>query len=208
MNTDLIFDALDYIDDDMLEEVDALRAKKVIKSKRIRMRYASVAACLCIILGAVYLLDRTGVIDTTEIADGVDQENQMAGECKVHDYIRADIITSDNITLAVTEPQKITAIYDILSTELKSEVVVDDKLNIENEDENDFSGEMTDGADNLESAGGIIAQAEYTITLVSADGSATEYTLKGKVVYNKTTGETFSLSAGQYHELLEILNGK
>lgn len=206
MNTDLIFDAMDYIDDDLLEDVDALRAKKTVKPNRIWMRYASAAACLCIILGAVYLLDRTGMIDTTEIADGVDQENEMSGECKVHDYIRADIITSDNMTLAVTDPQKITAIYDILGTELKSEAAADDKFYSEND--NGALGDKTDGAGATESLGGIIAQPEYTITLVSADGSATEYTLKGKAVYNKTTGETFSLSAGQYHELIEILNGK
>ena len=30
MNTDLIFDALDYIDDDMLEDVDVLRRKKKV----------------------------------------------------------------------------------------------------------------------------------------------------------------------------------
>ena len=35
MNTDLIFDALDYIDDDMLEDVDALRTKKKAKENNI-----------------------------------------------------------------------------------------------------------------------------------------------------------------------------
>ena len=206
MNTDLIFDALDYIDDDMLEDVDALRTKKKAKPNRIWMRYASVAACLCVIIGAVYLLDRTGMIDTTEIADGVDQENSFAGEDKVHNYVRADIITSDSTALAVTDPQKITAIYDILRTELKSEAAADDKLYSEND--NGFDGSKADGSVAPENAGGIIAQPEYSITLVSADGTKTVYTLVGKVVHNEATGETFCLSSKQYNELMEILNQK
>ena len=205
MNTDLIFDALDYIDDDMLEDVDVLRRKKKVNPNRIWMRYASVAACLCVIIGAVYLLDRTGMIDTSEVADEMAQDN-MSGEEKVHNYVRADIITSDSTALAVTDLQKITAIYDILRTELKSEAVADDKLYSEND--NKPAGEKTDGAGIPENAGGIIAQPEYSISLVSADGTKTVYTLVGKVVYNEATGETFSLSSNQYNELMEILNPK
>ena len=206
MNTDLIFDALDYIDDDMLEDVDVLRTKKKAKPNRIWMRYASVAACLCVIIGAVYLLDRTGMIDTTEIADGVDQENSCAGEDKVHNYVRADIITSDSTALAVTDPQKITAIYDILRTELQTEAAADDKLYSEND--NKAAGEMADGNGKTEDIGGLIAQSQYTIKLISADGAEKVYTLVGKVVRNESTGETFSLSSNQYNELMEILNQK
>ena len=205
MNTDLIFDALDYIDDDMLEDVDALRAKKKVNPNRIWMRYASVAACLCVIIGAVYLLDRTGMIDTSEVADEMAQDN-MSGEEKVHDYVRADIITSDSTAIAVTDPQKITAIYDILRTELQSEAAADDKLYSENDKAP--GGEKTEGSVAVENAGGIIAQPKYSITLVSADGSEAVYTLVEKVVRNESTGETFSLSSNQYNELIEILNQK
>ena len=206
MNTDLIFDALDYIDDDMLEDVDALRTKKKAKPNRIWMRYASVAACLCVIIGAVYLLDRTGMIDdSSEVADEMAQEN-MSGEDKVHDYVRADIITSDSTAIAVIDPQKITAIYDILRTELKSEAAADDKLYSEND--NKAAGERADGNGKTEDIGGIIAQSQYAIKLISADGAEKVYTLVGKVVRNESTGETFSLSSNQYNELMEILNQK
>ena len=205
MNTDLIFDAMDYIDDDMLEDVDALRAKKKAKPYRIWMRYASVAACLCVIIGAVYLLDRTGMIDTSEVADEMAQDN-MSGEEKVHNYVRADIITSDSTALAVTDPQKITAIYDILRTELQTEAAADDKLYSEND--NKAAGEMADGNGKTEDIGGIIAQSQYMIKLISADGAEKVYTLVGKVVRNESTGETFSLSSNQYNELMEILNQK
>lgn len=205
MNTDLIFDALDYIDDDMLEDVDVLRRKKKVNPNRIWMRYASVAACLCVIIGAVYLLDRTGMIDTSEVADEMAQDN-MSGEEKVHNYVRADIITSDSTVLAVNDPQKITAIYDILRTELQSEAAADDKLYSEND--NKAAGEMADGNGKTEDIGGIIAQSQYTIKLISADGAEKVYTLVGKVVRNESTGETFSLSSNQYNELMEILNQK
>ena len=205
MNTDLIFDALDYIDDDMLEDVDVLRRKKKVNPNRIWMRYASVAACLCVIIGAVYLLDRTGMIDTSEVADEMAQDN-MSGEEKVHNYVRADIITSDSTVLAVNDPQKITAIYDILRTELQSEAAADDKLYSENDKAP--GGEKTEGSVAVENAGGIIAQPKYSITLVSADGSKTVYTLVGKVVRNESNGETFSLRSNQYNELMEILNQK
>ena len=205
MNTDLIFDALDYIDDDMLEDVDGLRRKKKVNPNRIWMRYASVAACLCVIIGAVYLLDRTGMIDTSEVADEMAQDN-MSGEEKVHNYVRADIITSDSTVLAVNDPQKITAIYDILRTELQSEAAADDKLYSEND--NKAAGEMADGNGKTEDIGGIIAQSQYTIKLISADGAEKVYTLVGKVVRNESTGETFSLNSNQYNELMEILNQK
>mgnify|MGYP003311859462 CR=1 FL=1 len=138
---------------DMLEDVDTLRAKKKVNPNRIWMRYASVAACLCVIIGAVYLLDRTGMIDTSEVADEMAQDN-MSGEEKVHNYVRADIITSDSTALAVTDPQKITAIYDILRTELKSEAAADDKLYSEND--NKAAGEMADGNGKTEDIGGSI----------------------------------------------------
>ena len=205
MNTDLIFDAMDYIDDDMLEDVDVLRRKKKVNPNRIWMRYASVAACLCVIIGAVYLLDRTGMIDTSEVADEMAQDN-MSGEEKVHNYVRADIITSDSTVLAVNDPQKITAIYDILRTELQPEAAADDKLYSEND--NKAAGEMADGNGKTEDIGGIIAQSQYTIKLISADGAEKVYTLVGKVVRNESTGETFSLSSNQYNELMEILNQK
>ena len=182
MNTDLIFDAMDYIDGDLLEDVDALRTRKSVKRTHIWMRYASVAACVCIVIGAVYLADRTGLIDRVEVEDGMEQEN-MSGEDKVHNFVRADILTSDNTALAVTDQREITAIYDILRTELKSEAAADDKLYSENE--NKPAGEMADGSGKNEDIGGIIVQPQYTITLVTADGVKTVYTLTGKVVHNK-----------------------
>ena len=67
---------------------------------------------------------------------------------------------------------------------------------------------MADGNGKTEDIGGIIAQSQYTIKLISADGAENVYTLVGKVVRNESTGETFSLSSNQYNELMEILNQK
>lgn len=205
MNTDMIFDAMDYIDDDMLEDVDALRTKKKAKPNRTWMRYVSAAACVCLIVGVVYMVDRTGLLDKVEMEDCADQEN-MSGESFVHRYIRADIVTPENGTFAVTELQEVTAIYDILQSGLKSEAAAD--YNSYSENDKNPVEENADGAILPEGAGGITESAKYTITLVNADGEESLYTLTGKVVCNENTGETFRIKGEQYNELMKILNGK
>lgn len=68
MSIENIHDALGFLDDDMIEEVDKLRndvkeqKKWTSKRKVIWMRWISVAACLCIIAVGVYVLDNVGVL--------------------------------------------------------------------------------------------------------------------------------------------------
>ena len=68
MSIENIHDALGFLDDDMIEEVDKLRndvkeqKKWTSKMKVIWMRWISVAACLCIIAVGVYVLDNVGVL--------------------------------------------------------------------------------------------------------------------------------------------------
>ncbi len=54
MNQDLFFDAMDYIDDDMIEAVDVLRTKKKPSVNRTWIHWASAAACAVIVLGGVW----------------------------------------------------------------------------------------------------------------------------------------------------------
>jgi len=53
MNRNLIFDALDYVDDDLLREVEALRMNKKVSRIQPWIKWASMAACFCIIAGGV-----------------------------------------------------------------------------------------------------------------------------------------------------------
>ena len=55
MTNELIFDALEYIDDDLLEDVGNLRTQKRTKPRHTWMRVLSAAACICIILGGVFV---------------------------------------------------------------------------------------------------------------------------------------------------------
>lgn len=57
MNIDNIHDALNYLDDDMIEAVDNLRKEKSqykTSQKVAWVRWASVAACFCLIAASVY----------------------------------------------------------------------------------------------------------------------------------------------------------
>lgn len=66
MNIDNIHDALNLLDDDMVETVDKLRNEKaqIIKMhrKNIWVRWVSVAACLCIVAVSVYVTDGFGLM--------------------------------------------------------------------------------------------------------------------------------------------------
>jgi len=64
VNKELIMDAMEYIDDDMLEDVNTLRSGSPVKHSRIWMRYVSAAACICIILGGMLVWH--GLYDSAE----------------------------------------------------------------------------------------------------------------------------------------------
>ena len=74
MNKDLILDAMEFIDDELLEDVNTLRSGSP-KRSRIWMRYASAAACVCIVLGGMIFLSRFGLYDGHEESDGMSNEN-------------------------------------------------------------------------------------------------------------------------------------
>ena len=64
MNKDLIMDAMEYIGDEMLEDLNMLRSGSPLKRSRIWMRYASAAACVCIILEGMLVWH--GLYDSAE----------------------------------------------------------------------------------------------------------------------------------------------
>ena len=80
MNKDLIFDAMEYIDDDMLEDVNTLRSGSPVKHSRIWMRYISAAACVCIVLGGVFAASRYGIFDQALESESDGAENEMMAD--------------------------------------------------------------------------------------------------------------------------------
>lgn len=66
MNIENIHDALNLLDDDMLEAVDKLRNEKTqitkLHRKNMWVRWGAVAACLCIVAVSVYVTDGFGLM--------------------------------------------------------------------------------------------------------------------------------------------------
>ena len=91
MSQELFFDAMEYIDDDMLEAVDTLRNKKSAKANRGWMRYASLAACAVIAVAGVFAAGRYMMYDSAETEDGA--VNEMA-------FIGTETGASPNETMA------------------------------------------------------------------------------------------------------------
>ena len=79
MNKDLIFDAMEYIDDNMLEDVNALRSGSPEKHNRIWMRYISAAACVCIVLGGLLFASQFYNMKSYPESDGMDNEMMAEG---------------------------------------------------------------------------------------------------------------------------------
>lgn len=79
MSQELFFDAMEYIDDDMIEAVDALRSQKSTKANRVWMRYASLAACAVIAVAGVFAAGRYMLSDSAETEDGADNEMASIG---------------------------------------------------------------------------------------------------------------------------------
>jgi len=75
VNKELIMDAMEYIDDELLEDVNTLRSGSPLKRSWIWMRYASAAACVCIVLSGLIFVSRFGLYDGHEESDGMVNEN-------------------------------------------------------------------------------------------------------------------------------------
>lgn len=65
MNIENIHDALNLLDDEMIETVDKLRNEKTqiikMRTKKTWMRWGTIAACLCLV-ASVYVINRLGLL--------------------------------------------------------------------------------------------------------------------------------------------------
>ena len=79
MKQELFFNAMDYIDDDLIEAVDILRTKKKSGVNRAWIRRASAAAGVCIMLGGLFAANRVGNSKVPPDSDGSDHEMMAQG---------------------------------------------------------------------------------------------------------------------------------
>ncbi len=95
MREDLIHDALNLLDDELIEEVDYLRSRKKRSDKKW-ISWATMAACMCIVMGSVYfgLLGTTKKSDNESSMESIVESEGMNGE------------DPDNSAIAESENQK------------------------------------------------------------------------------------------------------
>ena len=79
MREDLIHDALNLLDDDLISEVECLRSRKKSRTKQW-MSWAAMAACMCIVIGSI-LNGRlpVGIGQNSESADMEHMSNSAGG---------------------------------------------------------------------------------------------------------------------------------
>lgn len=205
MKEDFIIDALESIDDDMLADVDRLREKRSAKPRRLWMRYISVAACACFILGGAFAISRHeaptrfGTEDTTDPTD-------MRGQGFIHNYIRAEISLSYNGSTprVITEPKEVTALFDVLEMIENTEEEVSLTNKGSHGDDSESERNLTPPGPTL----GTVWSAEYTIVLTSSDGNKVRYTLAGDVLTAEDSGKSYKLSREHYSALAGLINLK
>lgn len=83
MNIDNIHDALNLLDDDMIEAVDKLRNEKtqIIKMHRKNtwIRWVSIAACICLVLVSVYVTNGFGLMSYKGASNDMAKEETLSG---------------------------------------------------------------------------------------------------------------------------------
>lgn len=132
MSTDKLHDAMNYIDDDLIETVDSLRKKKQKKKGRIlRIMPAVAAACVCVILcSAIFYF---GKIYETTTYNSVTLSDVMKGDSEQEDCDSNDIQDGSNdLICATAAPDEEPGNSD---TEATSPPEYEDNAGVPNEDE-------------------------------------------------------------------------
>jgi len=104
MNKELFFDAMEFIDDDLIREVDTLRSGKAKKTTPKWLRYATAAACLCVVVGGIYLWSQHDFTLSPEVStDGTAGEWEDGNGGQHGGFIGGVTIPKTKISLASGE---------------------------------------------------------------------------------------------------------
>lgn len=202
MKEDFIIDALENIDDDMLEDVDRLRERRNAKPKHLWMKYVSAAACICFVLTGVFFASR----DESPSRFGTEDTTDMSGQGFIHNYIRAEVSLSygGSTPRVITEPKDVTALFDVLEMIENTE----EEVSLTNKGSHGDDSESERNLTPPGSAPGTVGSATYTIVLTSSDGNKVRYTLEGDVLTAEDSGKSYRLSREHYYALAELINLK
>ncbi|MBR6708162.1 MAG: hypothetical protein IKL84_00625 [Clostridia bacterium] len=203
MIRDLIFDAMDYIDDDMLNEVGSLRMRGAPRRNRTWMRWASMAACLCLVMGGIWLSVRTGVLDFTESEDSVKADDSAAQGTVVRAGVR--IKDERGVEWTVNDAQRADAICSAIDSYYTLYYKYNSHLLSESQQPEGMMAAGEDADEKLRLDG---SDAQYVITVTADDGDVQIYWVEENRLRNRTTGECIVLSAAQLTELNALLRVK
>lgn len=202
MKEDFIIDALENIDDDILEDVDRLRERRNAKPKRLWMKYVSAAACICFVLTEVFFASRY----EAPTRFGTEDTTDMSGQDFVHNYVCAKVSLSygGSTPRVITEPREVTALFDVLELIENTE----EEVSLTNKGSHGDDSESERNLTPPGSAPGTVGSATYTIVLTSLDGDKVRYTLEGDVLTAEDSGKSYRLSREHYYALAELINLK
>ena len=204
MNGDLFFDAMDYLDEGMIEAVDALRTRKR-PAIHIWRRLASAAACICILIGGVWAAGQYGRLRSTEVHDSVDQEMDCTDHYS-HAFVRITVASEDQVIATIADLQKVSAVYTFLQNSIDSAIPpqysADEKYAQASPDGTNGHPESADGAGNT------LVENNTVITLITADGETRIYRFHGQLLTEEDSGKHVILTVDRLQELNEILSEK
>ena len=184
------------------------RSEKRIKERKARRNHilmACIPLVLCItLLGAFLRPDVTpdGALDPAETSPVVDGMGNPIQSPSLTCPIAKITVSGNGISQMYTEVETLLLISDQLYS---YSTRAPESNDITNEA---VPGEGEDRKENTDDMSGIIsdsANAAYTITLVTHEGTKTEYQLSGNTLKNLFSDQSYTLSQIQVDELHELL---
>lgn len=113
---DKIIDSIGKIDNDMIESVDALRQVQKKRSKTAWTKWAAIAACLCVVVGSIFVIQNIRQSQKQEIGVPIGQGFLNAEVVEIDDKMILAECT-DSLISDIPVGKKVQISLETLSTE-------------------------------------------------------------------------------------------
>lgn len=200
MNRDILVDAMEWIDDDLLCGVDALRKRK--PSPRPMLRAAALAACLCVMISGVWLGGRVLRVSEDAVPPGENamlEDQAVTGEHRTQVCVRVVISRRQG---GGKLPQKNRSEEDAAQVAALLAIIEqcwDDTNGLPLDGESGNTG-VTDGVQVRDEG-----TEEVILTFIAEDGSKTVYSLCGSILENQTEHSSVVLTVAQLARLTRAI---
>ena len=210
MTTDLIFDAMEYIDDDLLEAVNDLRTRKSPARRHAWARWVSIAACLLLLVGGVWRVSRAFGSDSAAVEDAApDYENQEA----ILPYVSMSV-RRDGGTAVIQDREQIAAVYTLLQNAFTEDGDADSPpLDEAAVDKSTGEGPPAETKPVTEDYGhltddryGSVGDGIFDITFLDAAGNPHVYHVSGSRLLDMETGVSVTLTEEEIKAIASLLD--